>query len=137
MKHVRLDTGVGPDPYGRYLTDGGLMSLNLQEFRNMRMYIYNAAVTPRLGKIMGLLMAALLATSCAPQPIGPTVSSPNSVLIEMSQAGDIIKVTKANGAVIPRQDAIPKLNLYDAGAKHYAVLGCWICFLGDGCWPMC
>jgi len=104
-----------------------------------------AAFTPMLGKITGFLMVAFLAMSCAPQTGGPSpvatgASSPNSVLIEMSPAGDIMKVTKANGTVIPRQDnpnANLQQNLYGGGGKHYSMQLCMYCVLGDGCWPVC
>ena len=90
-----------------------------------------------LGRVAGLLMIALLAAlgvGCAPQ-----ASSPNSVMIEMSPAtGDVLKVTKADGTLIPRvENPYPRPGIGGTGGKQFILERCVFCVPGDGCWVIC
>jgi len=92
-----------------------------------------------LGRFGGLLMTAVLtalAVSCAPQPVGPVASSPNSVMIEISTGGDVLKIAKADGTPIPRIDN-PYPRPAIAGAKQLMLYPCMICVPGNGCWQIC
>jgi hypothetical protein len=66
----------------------------------MKIETDRATATSVLGTITGLLMIALLAAPGA--SYAQQASSPNSVLIEMSPKGEVLKVTKADGTPIPR-----------------------------------
>src|SRR5260370_33225842 len=65
----------------------------------MKIETDRATATSVLGRITGLLMIALLAAPGA--SYAQQASSPNSVLIEMSPKGEVLKVTKADGTPTP------------------------------------
>src|SRR5260370_9166519 len=89
----------GRDHRGGRATVGGLTSPNLEELGNMKIETDRATATSVLGTITGLLMIALLAAPGA--SYAQQASSPNSVLIEMSPKGEVLKVTKADGTPPP------------------------------------
>ena len=101
----------------------------------MKIEIDTAASTSVPGRIAGLLMIALLAAltmSCAPQ-----ATSQNPVIIEMSPAGDIIQVTRAEGTPIPPvANPYPTPKIAKPG-KQLMLYPCIICVPGNGCWQIC
>jgi hypothetical protein len=102
----------------------------------MEIEIDRAESTSVLGRITGLLMIAFLAglgVGCAPQP-----SSPNSVMIEMSRDGEVLKVTKADGTPIPRiENPYATRGMAPGGGKQFVLERCIFCVPGDGCWQIC
>jgi hypothetical protein len=102
----------------------------------MKIEIDRATSTSVLGKITGLLMIVLLAAPVV--SYAQQASSPDSVMIEMSPKGEVLKVTKADGTPIPRVEnhyarsrAVPK------GGKQFIFYRCQYCVPGNGCWPVC
>jgi hypothetical protein len=85
------------------------------------------------GKITTVLVAALLAAlstgstaqtggpspaaKAAPKAMSAAPKAKEPIIVEMSQAGDIIKATDANGLVIPKED---ETTTY--GERHYIVV---------------
>jgi hypothetical protein len=90
-----------------------------------------------LGGLTGLLMIALLAAPGA--SYAQQASSPNSVMIEMSPKGDVLKVTKADGTPILKVER-PRQRPHfcaKAGGKQFVLQRCMYCVQGDGCWQIC
>src|SRR5260370_386760 len=107
----------GRDHRGGRAAVGGLTSANLEELGNMKIETDRATATSVLGTITGLLMIALLAAPGA--SYAQQASSPNSVLIEMSPKGEVLKVTKADGTPIPRvENHYARSKPGDLGMRH-------------------
>jgi hypothetical protein len=102
----------------------------------MKIETDRATSTSVLGRITGLLMIALLAAPGASH--AQQASSPNSVLIEMSPKGEVLKVTKADGTPIPRvENHYARSKTGAKGGKQFVLQRCMYCVSGDGCWPIC
>jgi hypothetical protein len=102
----------------------------------METYIGTKSTT-RLGKINAMLAAvflAVLSTGSAAQTAGPPPTAggermsaiPKAVTpitIEITQAGNIVKATDANGKVLPRQDPSPANQAYFTKGQRRYLLG--------------
>jgi hypothetical protein len=95
-----------------------------------------ATSTSVLGRIAGLLMIALLAAPVV--SYAQQASSPDSVLIEMSPKGQVLKVTKADGTPIQRvENHYARSKTVPKGGKQFVLYRCEYCVPGNGCWPVC
>ena len=102
----------------------------------MKIETDRATSTSVLGKITGFLMIALLAAPVV--SYAQQASSPDSVMIEMSPKGEVLKVTKADGTPIPRvENHYARSRTVPKGGKQFVLYRCMYCVPGNGCWPVC
>jgi hypothetical protein len=101
----------------------------------MKIETDRATSTSVLGRITGLLMITLLAASGA--SYAQQASSPDSVMIEMSTKGEVLKVTKADGTPIPRVENHLARVKSVKGGKQFVLQRCMYCVSGNGCWQIC
>jgi hypothetical protein len=94
-----------------------------------------ATSTSVLGRITGLLMIALLAAPGASR--AQQASSPDSVIIQMSTTGEVLKVTKPDGTPIPRvENRYERLRKGAKGGKQFVFARCRFCD-PNGCYQIC
>jgi hypothetical protein len=91
--------------------------------------------TSVLGRITGLLMIALLVAPGVSH--AQQASSPDSVIIQMSLTGEVVKVTKPDGTPIPRvKNSYERLRRGGKGRKQFVFARCKFCD-PDGCYCIC
>ena len=102
----------------------------------MKIEIDRATSTSVLGKITGFLMIALLAAPVV--SYAQQASSPDSVMIEMSPKGEVLKVTKADGTPIPRvENHYARSRTVPKGGKQFILYRCKYCTPDGICYPVC